>query len=67
MVFKTFLPTFISGFIIFGIADHVNMRLNLLQFASSTEPLMNASNDERDLEGANRVQESTNASASGDQ
>lgn len=42
MFFKTFLPTLVSGFIIFGIADHVNMKLNLLAFEDLplTSPLL---------------------------
>ena len=47
MFFKTFLPTFIAGFIIFGVADFINIKLKLLQFADTRdEPLINdAKND----------------------
>ena len=30
MFFKTFIPSFAEGFIFFGVADYVNMRLKLL-------------------------------------
>ena len=37
MIFKTFLPAFISGFILFGVADYVNIKLKLLQFSDSVQ------------------------------
>ena len=41
MVVNAFIPAFASGFILFGVADRVNMYLNLLQFSDFTEPLIN--------------------------
>ena len=40
MVINAFIPAFISGFILFGIADRVNMYLSLLKFSDFTEPLI---------------------------
>ena len=43
MIVSAFIPAFASGFILFGVADRVNMYLNLLKFSDSdsTEPLIN--------------------------
>ena len=38
-LFKMFLPTFFAGFIIYGVADYVNKKLNLLKFESDERSL----------------------------
>ena len=40
MIVNGFIPAFASGFILFGVADRVNMYLNLLKFSDFTEPLI---------------------------
>ena len=41
MIVSAFIPAFSSGFILFGVADRVNMYLSLLKFSDYTEPLIN--------------------------
>ena len=50
MIFKTFLPTLISGFIIFGLGDAVNIKLKLLKFRTGLhDPLIEHDSDDLEL------------------
>ena len=53
MIVSAFIPAFGAGFILFGVADRVNMYLNLLKFSDSTEPLIN----DRELTSVKRSEE----------
>ena len=39
MIIKRFIPTFVSGFIIYGLSDEVNRRIKLLQFSADEQKI----------------------------